>query len=68
MFAVPPPSSGLGALVDTLKTIVFVIVWSAIAFLNTVFGSSRIACVIVPAAMKADRSCGSLGVSVLVAV
>lgn len=56
MFAVPPPSSGAWGVVDTVKTIVLVMTWPLIALRSTVFGSVRMSCVIVPAAMNFVKS------------
>src|ERR1700737_5022805 len=63
-----PPDSGEPGLVEMAITTVWVMFWFAIWFRNTVFGSSRIACVMVPAAMKGVRSCGMRGVVLSVAV
>ena len=64
MLAVPPPNSGAEGTVDTVKTVVLVMVFPLLALRNTVFGSVRMAWVIVPAAMNLVRSCGSRGVFV----
>ena len=68
MLAVPPPSSGAVGLVETVKTVVLVMVCPLMAARSTVLGSVSMAWVMVPAAMNLPRSCGSLGVSVLAAV
>ena len=68
MLAVPPPNSGVVGIVETVKTVVLVIVFPSLALRNTVFGSVSMAWVIVPAAINLVRSCGSLGVSVADAV
>ena len=64
MLAVPPPTSGAVGFVETVKTVVLVMVFPLLAVRNTLFGSSRMAWVMVPSAMNLLRSCGSLGVSV----
>src|SRR3954471_5498341 len=68
MLPVPPPMTGATARVSILMVVVSTMFCPAIALRRTLFGSSRMACVIVPAAMKLERSCGILGVGVLVAV
>src|SRR5580658_6161931 len=68
ILAVPPPNSGAAGAVETVKTIVLVMVWPAMASRRTVFGSVKIAWVIVPAAMNLVRSWGIRGVSVFAAV
>jgi hypothetical protein len=67
MLAVPPPSSGLAGVVETLKTMVLVMCLSTLALRSTVFGSSSMAWVMVPAATNLVRSCGIRGVSLLAA-
>ena len=68
ILAVPPPNSGDVGVVETVKTIVLVMVFPTLALRKMVFGSVNIAWVIVPAAMNLVRSCGNLGVSLLDAV
>ena len=68
MLSVPPPNSGAAGDVETVKTNVSTMFCPAIACRRIVFGSSRIAWVIVPAAMNLERSCGMRGVLVLAAV
>jgi hypothetical protein len=68
ILAVPPPSSGVVGFVETLKTMVLVMVFPMLASRNTVFGSVKMACVMVPSAINLLRSCGSRGVLALDAV
>ena len=65
MLSVPPPNGTVeSGGVPTVNTMVWVIFGPAIASRSTVLGSSRMACVIVPAAMKFVRSWGMRGVVV----
>lgn len=57
MLAVPPTNSGAVG-------VVLVMFFPLLALRNTVFGSSRMAWAMVPAAMNFPRSCGSLAVLV----
>ena len=68
MFAVPPPSWGAVGFVEIMMVVVLLIDFPILALRSTVFGSSRMAWVIVPVFMNGDRSCGSLRVFVRVAV
>lgn len=68
MFAVPPPSWGAVGLVEILMVVVLLMVFPILALRRTVFGSSRMAWVIVPALMNGVRSCGSLSVFFKLAV
>lgn len=68
MLAVPPARKGAVGVVDTLKTMVFVMFWPWIALASTRLGLLRMSWVIVPALMKLVRSWGSLRVLVAVAV
>ena len=45
-----------------------VMFWLAMSLRRTVLGSSRMACVIVPAAMKGARFCGIRSVSLVAAI
>jgi hypothetical protein len=56
ILSVPPPNSGGKGKVETVKTIVSVIVSPAIASRRTVLGSFNIAWVIVPAAINFVKS------------
>ena len=56
ILSVPPPNTNPSGDEAAVNTIVWVIVWPAIASRRTALGSSRIAWVIVPAAMKGVRS------------
>ena len=68
MSSVPPPNSGALGMVSIRMTVVAMMFWAAARFFRTMLGLSRMSCVIVPAAMKLVRSCGSRKVSVLAAV
>src|SRR5271165_3609533 len=72
MLSTPPPKEGGGGggggAVEMMMAIVFVIFCLLTIWRSTVFGSSRMACVMVPAAMNLVRSCGILGVFGSVAV
>ena len=68
MFAVPPPSWGAVGLVEILMVLVLLMDFPILALRSMVFGSSRMAWVIVPAFMNVVRSCGSLRVFVRFAV
>ena len=64
MLAVPPPTSEPAGAVETVKTVLLRMVLPTLSLRNTVFGSVRMAWVIVPAATNLLRSCGSLAVFV----
>ena len=68
MFAVPPPSWGAVGFVEIMMVVVLLMDLPILALRSTVFGSSRMAWVIVPAFMNGVRSCGSLRVFVRFAV
>lgn len=56
MLSVPPPNSGAGGEVATVISVVETISSLLLWLRSTVFGSSKIACVIVPALMNGVRS------------
>jgi hypothetical protein len=62
MLSTPPPNSGAVGLVAIDITVKAVIFCPLMWLRRTVFGSSKMACVIVPALMKEVRSCGSRAV------
>ena len=68
MFAVPPPSWGALGLVEIWMVMVFVMDLPVLALRSTVFGSSRMAWVIVFSFMNGSRFCGSRRVFAVVAV
>ena len=68
MLSVPPPNSGCAGLVLITMTVVEVMFWASARFFRMMLGLSRMSCVMVPAAMKSVRSCGSRKVAASVAV
>ncbi len=56
MLSIPPPNSGKYGSVEMSISVVWTMFWFAIAFWSTIAGLAIISAVIVPAAMKEERS------------